>query len=92
MANVAIYCSSATNGVAQLHTDILKQDTFKDWYEVYPERFKNVTNGITPRRWLAVCNEEFSSLITEYIGDGWQNNLERLAELAKFVDDEKFVA
>ena len=91
MANVAIYCSSATNGVAQLHTDILKQDTFKDWYEVYPERFQNVTNGITPRRWLAVCNQEFSSLITEYIGDGWQNNLERLSEIAKFANDEKFV-
>lgn len=90
MANVAIYCSSYTNGVAALHTEILKSETFKDWYEIYPERFLNVTNGITPRRWLAVCNEELSSLITEYIGGGWENNLERLSDVLKFADDKEF--
>ena len=90
MANVAIYCSSYTNGVAALHTEILKSETFKDWYEVYPERFLNVTNGITPRRWLAVCNEELSSLITEYIGGGWENNLEKLSNILKFADDKEF--
>ena len=90
MANVAIYASSHVNGVAKLHTEILKDITFKDWYEIYPERFFNVTNGITPRRWLAVCNQELSSLITEYIGDGWQNDLQRLSKIKEFVNDKKF--
>ena len=92
MANVAIYCSSKVNGVAALHTEILKANTFKDWYELYPDRFLNVTNGITPRRWLALCNPELSSLITEYIGDGWQDNLERLKEVEKFASDKEFAS
>lgn len=87
MARMAIFASSHTNGVAQLHTDILKNDVLKDWYEIFPDRFQNKTNGITPRRWLGLCNPELSSLITEKIGDGWQTDLDRLAELKKFVDD-----
>ncbi|MGN0696482.1 MAG: glycogen/starch/alpha-glucan phosphorylase [Oscillospiraceae bacterium] len=87
MARMAIYGSSHTNGVAQLHTDILKNDVLKDWYELYPERFQNKTNGITPRRWLGLCNPELSSLITEKIGSGWETDLDRLSELKKFVDD-----
>lgn len=87
MARMAIFASSHTNGVAQLHTDILKNDVLKDWYEIFPDRFQNKTNGITPRRWLGLCNPELSSLITEKIGDGWQTDLDRLSELKKFVDD-----
>ena len=87
MARMAIFASSHTNGVAQLHTDILKNDVLKGWYEIFPDRFQNKTNGITPRRWLGLCNPELSSLITEKIGDGWQTELDRLSELKKFVDD-----
>jgi len=87
MANVAIYAGNKINGVAALHTEILKESTFRDWYEAYPERFLNVTNGVTPRRWLALCNPELSALITSKIGDGWQADLERLKELEKYADD-----
>lgn len=90
MANVAIYAGSKINGVAALHTEILKESTFHDWYEAYPERFLNVTNGITPRRWLALCNPELSELITEKIGNGWQNHLDRLEKLAPYADDASF--
>lgn len=87
MARLAIYGSSHTNGVAELHTNILKNDVLHDWYEIYPERFQNKTNGITPRRWLGLCNPELSALITEKIGSGWETDLDRLEELKKFVDD-----
>ena len=87
MANVAIYAGNRINGVAALHTEILKESTFRDWYEVYPERFLNVTNGVTPRRWLALCNPELSALITEKIGNGWQADLERLKEFEPYADD-----
>lgn len=87
MANVAIYAGSRVNGVAALHTEILKESTFRDWYAHYPERFLNVTNGVTPRRWLALCNPQLADLITRRIGDGWQNDLERLRELGKFATD-----
>ncbi len=91
MARMAIFASSHTNGVAQLHTDILKNDVLKDWYEIFPERFQNKTNGITPRRWLGLCNEELSSLITEKIGDGWITDLSELKKLEKFVDDKETI-
>ncbi|MDE6591880.1 MAG: glycogen/starch/alpha-glucan phosphorylase [Oscillospiraceae bacterium] len=87
MARMAIFASSHTNGVAALHTDILKKDVLKDWYEIFPDRFQNKTNGITPRRWLGLCNPELSALITEKIGSGWETDLDRLAELKKFVND-----
>ncbi|MCM1577362.1 MAG: glycogen/starch/alpha-glucan phosphorylase [Ruminococcus sp.] len=87
MARMAIFASSHTNGVAALHTDILKKDVLKDWYEIFPDRFQNKTNGITPRRWLGLCNPELSALITEKIGGGWETDLDRLAELKKFVND-----
>ena len=90
MANMAVYMSSYTNGVAKIHTEILKADTLKEWYELYPERFQNKTNGITQRRWLALCNEELSGLITELLGnDSWIKKLDMLAELKKYADDEK---
>ena len=91
MAHMAIYGSSHTNGVAQLHTDILKNDVLRDWYELYPERFQNKTNGITPRRWIGLCNPELSALITEKIGGGWETDLSRLSELKKFVDDQSVI-
>lgn len=87
MARMAIFASAHTNGVAQLHTDILKNDVLKDWYEIFPDRFQNKTNGITPRRWLGLCNPELSALITEKIGSSWITDLDKLAELKKFVDD-----
>lgn len=87
MARMAIFASSHTNGVAALHTDILKKDVLKNWYEIFPERFQNKTNGITPRRWLGLCNPELSGLITEKIGSGWETDLDRLSELKKFVND-----
>ena len=88
MANLAVYVSSFTNGVAQIHTEILKTSCLKEWYEIYPERFQNKTNGITQRRWLALCNEELSDFITSLIGDGWVKNLSLLKGLEKYADDE----
>ena len=79
MAFMAIYVSSYINGVAAIHTDILKKDALKDWYELYPERFQNKTNGITQRRWLALCNPELSALITKLLGNAdWVKNLDEL--------------
>ncbi|MBR4555502.1 MAG: glycogen/starch/alpha-glucan phosphorylase [Ruminococcus sp.] len=89
MANLACYASSYVNGVARIHTEILKSDTLREWYELYPERFQNKTNGITQRRWLALCNEELSALITRLLGsDAWVKDLDKLAELRKYADDE----
>ncbi len=76
MANIATYCSSYVNGVAEIHTQILKDVTLADWYRIYPERFQNKTNGITQRRWLALCNRELSALLTEKLGsDSWVSTL-----------------
>jgi len=92
MARMAIYCSSAVNGVAQLHTEILKTDVLKEWNVIYPDKFQNKTNGITPRRWLGLCNPEFSALITELLhGDDWLYDLSKLAELRKFADNKEII-
>ena len=89
MAYMAIYVSSFVNGVAQIHTEILKTDALKPWYDLYPERFQNKTNGITQRRWLALCNKELSALITRLLGNkDWITDLDRLKQLAKYADDE----
>lgn len=89
MAWLAIYATHATNGVAKLHTDILKYQELKDWYEIYPERFLNKTNGITQRRWLKLCNKGLSNLITKLLGgDEWVTNLTMLKNLEKYKDDE----
>ena len=89
MAFMAIYVSSYVNGVAAIHTEILKNDALKDWYELYPERFQNKTNGITQRRWLALCNPELSALITKLLGTAdWVKNAELLRGLEKYADDE----
>lgn len=90
MAYLSIYGSFSTNGVAQLHTDLLIHSELKDWYNLYPERFNNKTNGITQRRWLLQSNPELSKYITELLGsDSWITNLEKLKELEKFSDDTK---
>jgi len=81
MANLAILGSHSVNGVSALHTDILKREVFKEFHELYPERFNNRTNGITPRRWLMLCNPQLSDLITRAIGPGWRNDLTLLARL-----------
>ena len=88
MAKMAIYCSSCTNGVARIHTEILKHNALPEWYELYPERFQNKTNGITPRRWIALCNPELSAQITDLLGDeGWITDLSRLKKLEKYAGD-----
>jgi len=90
MANLAIYVGFAVNGVAELHTDILKDTELNNWYKLYPEKFQNKTNGITPRRWLRLCNRQLSSFITELLGDeSWVKDLGKLKELEKFKDDEE---
>ena len=88
MANLSIYVGSYVNGVAEIHSQILKDDCFKAWYEVFPERFQNKTNGITPRRWMGLCNPELCKLITDKIGGDFLKNLEEIAALKPLIDDE----
>lgn len=90
MANLAIFVGRAVNGVAALHTEILKKVELKQWYNIYPNKFQNKTNGITPRRWLRLCNKELSEFITELLGtDEWVKKLTLLKNLEKYKDDEK---
>ena len=88
MAWIAIYGSHAINGVAKLHTEILKNKELKDWYELYPEKFYNKTNGITQRRWLLKSNPQLSEFITDLIGDAWVTDLNHLKQLEKYKDDK----
>ncbi|MGL4369602.1 MAG: glycogen/starch/alpha-glucan phosphorylase, partial [Spirochaetota bacterium] len=90
MANLCIIGSHSVNGVAQLHSDILKERVFHDFYELWPAKFNNKTNGITQRRWLKLCNPELSKLITGTIGDEWITDLFHLRKLEKHIDDKKF--
>ncbi|OPY60866.1 MAG: Maltodextrin phosphorylase [Syntrophorhabdaceae bacterium PtaU1.Bin034] len=90
MARMAIVGSHTTNGVSKLHSDILKNCVFNDFYLMYPERFRNVTNGITQRRWLLEANPSLSALISESIGSGWTTDLEELRGLEKFADEPGF--
>ncbi|MCH2207080.1 MAG: glycogen/starch/alpha-glucan phosphorylase [Lentisphaerales bacterium] len=90
MAYLAIVGSHSVNGVAALHTELLKHGLVKDFYEYSPEKFNNKTNGITPRRWLKKCNPGLSSLITEKIGKEWTNDLDQLTKLEKFSSQVKF--
>ena len=92
MAYMATFCSKYVNGVAKIHTDILKSNVLKDWYALYPEKFQNKTNGITQRRWLLLCNRELSALITELLGsDEWVTDLDKLKELEKYADDDNIL-
>lgn len=88
MAWLAIYGSHTINGVAALHTEILKKKELKDWYEIYPKKFQNKTNGITQRRWLLQSNPQLAKLITELLGDGWITDLSQLKRLEEYIDDE----
>ena len=88
MANLAVYCTSYTNGVAAIHTQILKDDVFKEWYALYPERFNNKTNGITQRRWLGLCNPELCAMLDREVGPGYMTDLYTLAGLRDKITDE----
>jgi starch phosphorylase len=90
MAYLSVVGSHTTNGVAALHTDLLKKNLFRNFYELFPERFQNKTNGITPRRWLKACNPDLSSLIDRKIGSDWPGDLDRLRSLEQFADDPGF--
>ena len=92
MANLCLVGTSSVNGVAELHTKILRENLFRDFYELWPEKFHNVTNGITPRRWLLKANPMLSQLITESIGDGWITDLSQLRQLERFADDDGFLS
>ena len=92
MAHLAIVGSHSVNGVAALHSEILKHELFRDFYEMYPERFNNKTNGITQRRWLKMANPALSALIDEYIGDGWTRDLYELEKLRAAAGDAEFLA
>ena len=88
MAHIDIHYSHSVNGVAYLHTEILKDSELNNFYKIYPEKFNNKTNGITFRRWLLHCNEQLAAYITELIGDGYKKDAEKLNDLAKFYDDD----
>ncbi len=90
MAYLAIVGSFSVNGVAELHSKLLQEGLFRDFYEFWPEKFNNKTNGVTPRRWLAACNPELASLITDTIGDGWITDLSQLERLKPYADNAKF--
>ena len=90
MSRLAIVGSHTINGVSKLHSELLKSHVFKDFYMMFPEKFQNVTNGITHRRWLLEANPDLSSLITNAIGDGWTKNLDELKKLEPFVEDKEF--
>ncbi|VDK82945.1 unnamed protein product [Litomosoides sigmodontis] len=91
MAHLCIVGSHVINGVAALHSDLLKKTVFKDFYEFFPDRFQNKTNGITPRRWLLLSNPSLADVICEKIGEGWITDLDKLQELKKFANDSGFL-
>ena len=88
MAWLAIHAGFSVNGVAALHTDLLKTQELKSWYELYPEKFNNKTNGITQRRWLLNSNPELAEFITKRIGHGWEKDLSKLKDLEKYAEDD----
>lgn len=90
MAHLAIVGSHAVNGVARLHSELIKETLFKNFYDLWPEKFQNKTNGITPRRWLLLCNPALSDLISDKIGDTWPVHLDQLANLREYAEDAKF--
>ena len=90
MANLACVGSHAINGVAALHTELLQKDTLKQFAKLWPEKFFNKTNGVTPRRWILLCNPKFSELVTEKIGKDWLTSLDQMVRLEEFVEDREF--
>ena len=89
MTNLAIHAAYSVNGVAKLHTEILKRDTFRDFYELYPQKFNNKTNGVTHRRWLMYANPELAELITSKIGEGWKKDFSLIKNFEQYQDDKK---
>ena len=89
MANLCVIGSNKVNGVSALHSQLLKDETMPEFNRIFPNKFCNVTNGITHRRWLVKINPQLSSLINDYIGDCWIQNLDKLKEFEKFVDNEE---
>jgi len=92
MAHLACMGSHAVNGVAQLHTELLKDTVLRDFYEIHPDRFSNKTNGVTPRRWIVLSNPGLTDLITRKIGDGWIKNLDELRGIEGFANDPEFLS
>jgi starch phosphorylase len=90
MANLAIFGSHSTNGVAAIHSELLRTMTVRDFAEMFPERFNNKTNGVTPRRWMLLCNPSLSSMISQAIGHGWITDLDQLGKLKPHADDRAF--
>ena len=88
MANLSVYVGTYVNGVAEIHSQILKDDCFKEWYAAFPERFQNKTNGVTPRRWMGLCNPELTQMIKYRIGGDFLKDLDRLAKLKPMIDDD----
>jgi starch phosphorylase len=91
MANLATVASHHVNGVAALHSELVKTELFPEFAALWPEKFTNVTNGVTPRRWVALANPQLSALLNESIGTGWINHLDELRRLEQFVDDSSFL-
>ena len=87
MARMAIYATHSTNGVAKIHTEIIKHTALPEWYALYPERFNNKTNGVTQRRWLKLCNRELAAFISDRIGTGWITDFSQLAKLKPYAED-----
>jgi glycogen phosphorylase len=92
MAHLAVAGSFSVNGVAELQSQLLKERVFRDFYEMWPDKFTNVTNGVTPRRFMGLSNPLLSDLITDTIGDGWLKDLDKLAELEPHAADKQFRA
>ncbi|MCD7754999.1 MAG: glycogen/starch/alpha-glucan phosphorylase [Firmicutes bacterium] len=88
MANLSVYVGSYINGVAEIHSQILKDDCFRDWYQVYPERFQNKTNGITPRRWMGLSNPELTQMIKYRVGTDFLKDMDQLSKLKPMIDDD----
>ncbi len=88
MANLSVYVGTYVNGVAEIHSQILKDDVFHAWYEAFPERFQNKTNGVTPRRWMGLCNPELTQLLKYRIGGDFLKDLDKLSKLKPMIDDD----
>ena len=88
MANLSVYVGSYVNGVAEIHSQILKDDCFKEWYQAFPDRFQNKTNGVTPRRWMGLCNPELTQMIKYRVGGDFLKDLDKLSKLKPMIDDD----
>ncbi len=91
MAHLAVVGSQAVNGVAEMHSQLLHSLVLRDFHEMFPERFHNITNGVTPRRWLALANPRLCRLLDDRIGEGWRHDLSALRQLEPSADDKGFL-